>query len=238
MCTDDTIGQSRAVAHWRAVPRGGSASRSGPSGDSPKREQQLLELLAAAGVSGAAAQAVLETGRALRDRSRTSSDERAAMISKRTGRRLGRVLRGEPNGVDISEHIEALVPDHPYVQLHTHPSAPSPSLSERDAFNVVGVAQIEATVVGADDAWYVLSRWGEFEGPRNERERQLRLREVFDAFWNELRRLKPRFDALVDAGTLDQGEARHHLTHQVWERIAVRLGLRYDRVDAPGTERE
>ena len=193
-------------------------------------------MLTSHGVSERTQRTLREIGAELRQRSASTGDERAAMVSNRTGRRLGRILRGEPNRVDISPHIAAMVPDHPYVQLHTHPGSASASFSERDAFNVVGVPGIEVmVVVGVDGAWYVLSRADDFAVPESERNRQRRLLEVFNAFWNHLNALKPSHDERVNTGEFDDAQARHALTHEVWVLIAPGLRLRYDRVDAPGS---
>jgi len=135
----------------------------------PGQADRVRDTLRAHGIREGVHDPLMTLGADLRERSRRTRKERAAMVSARTGRRLGKVLGGDSSRVDIAEHIAALVPDHPYVQMHTHPASPSAAFSERDAFNVVGVPGIEAmVVVGADDAWYFLSRLASFAVPGTE----------------------------------------------------------------------
>jgi hypothetical protein len=200
----------------------------------------VAAMLRAHGIAERAIQSLLSVGESLRVRSVASGDEWAAMFSSRTGHRLGKNLRGEPNKVNITPHLNALVLGHPYVQLHTHPSRPSPAFSAIDAFNVVGVADIHAVVVvGGDEVWYVLSRAQSFVVPQGDRAIQGRLHAVYVAFENAIDHLKPTFDRRVEYGELDEGEARRQITHEVWQVIAAGLQLRYDRVAASqGTDDE
>lgn len=60
---------------------------------------------------------------------------------------------------------------------------------------------------------------------------------IDDAFWSAVEDLAPEYDAMVDAGTLSQDQARRLHTHAVWTRIVPKLGLRYDRVEPAEAER-
>ena len=207
------------------------AAQGGPDEDEP--EETLVRLLRDLGIPAKAAAKVLDTGRTLRERTRETGDEYAAMVNERTGNRLGKILRGNPERTDITPHLQEMrtrLPRHRFVQVHSHPRAASRSFSADDALVIAGEEQISAMVVaGADGRWFVLARLPQTPVPETESEERLRMSEVFEKFRQTYNRFRLAYDRRVDAGELSEDEARSAHTHEVWERIADGLGMRYFR---------
>lgn len=167
---------------------------------------------------------MLEILEDLRVRSANTGDEYAAMVSARTGNRVGRILHGEPGIVrGLKEaHFDRAVPGHPYVQVHTHPAGSSFSL--QDGITLGGNGILHAMVVSTPSGrWYLLSK------ARPEAWAHAPIDVLRERFSEALARLDPPLRQLVDAGEITDLERVRRLTHTLWTEIAENVGLRYDR---------
>ena len=57
------------------------------------------------------------------------------------------------------------------------------------------------------------------------------LQDLFEVFREERDALAPTYEAAMQSGTLTRRAALRAHTHEIWERIAPKLGLRYDRME-------
>ena len=183
----------------------------------------LRDVLQQHGASRTAAEAVKTLGDELRARTFERTIEFAAMIDAVSGMPVGVIESGSENQVEITSHIRAMMPGHRYIQLHTH--LLGSSFSDADGALLVAVRELQMLVVtDVDEVWYVLSK-----SPRGTVAAEF---DVFDAYHREALALRPRYLDLIDSGIMSRDDARRDLSHQVWRRIAPRLGLGYDRVES------
>jgi hypothetical protein len=146
------------------------------------------------------------------------------MIDAASGERLGAIIEGQHDTIDIQSHYAAMRPERRYVQLHTHPRSSAPGRA--DAAIVIRRAAIASVVVaGGDGSWYVLSKVPGAE-PADVDTMRRRWVEVHDT-------LDRLYGPLVEAGVVDVEAAWRAETHEIWQRIAADLRLRYDRLE-PG----
>jgi len=132
------------------------------------------------------------------------------MFDAETGRQVGPTLSGSDHQIDVRPQLSATMSDGVYAHLHTHPG--SSSFSDLDAGFLLTWPQISVIVVAAlDGRWYVMSR--KMDVPAAS------VTEVIGAFRGELA-------LLLD----NSGLAVSERPHQIWARIADRVGLRYHRI--------
>lgn len=152
------------------------------------------------------------------------------MLDAETGAVVGAELSGTERGVDIRPHLEVLPKGRRYVQVHTHPR--STAFPDVDAVLLVQHAGLDVMlVIGLDGTWYVLSKHPEDPPPATRQAAE----QVYAAFWAEIGQLVPGFECQPRASSLPADEARKQLTHALWERVAGRHGLRYDRFQGDET---
>lgn len=170
----------------------------------------VVRILRAHGLSGAASAQLWQLSRRMRSATRRRGLEHAAMVDAETGDLVGSIITGQEDAVDLYPHLSMLAPAHCYAQFHAHPG--STSFSDVDAFAFLSWDRITAiVVVGVDGTWYALSRFpGGVASPVA----------VADAFLIELDRTRASFSDV----------SLRERTHRVWSRIARDLGPRYDRV--------
>jgi hypothetical protein len=144
------------------------------------------------------------------------------MVDLRTGQRIGAVLEGVSNRVDISGHLAASQPGQAYVHLYTHPA--STSFSDHDGATFAAHAGIRIlAVIGIDGTWYLLTKGVAAEPAAPA--------EVLLAFRAEVVVLRPKYQALVRSKSMTAEQAWRAMTDEIWQSIAPRLGLRYHRID-------
>ena len=149
--------------------------------------------------------------------------EFAALLATGTGALVGPVVGGQPDAVPVGGQLQAMRAGRRYVHLHTHP-APSAAFSDADVGMLVAYACLRtAAVIGVDSTWYVLSK---VPG----RAPALRA-EVEQRFAVQVAALVPKYARLIRSGALSAAEAWRLHTHEVWQRLAPGLGLRYDRLE-------
>ena len=173
--------------------------------------QEVLTVLRRHGLSGTAATAVWIVGRRLVRETRRRRLEHGAMLDALTGDQVGPVITGTNDRLDTSRQLAAFRPGAAHAHVHTHPA--NSAFSDLDAAFLIAWPDIRVIVVAAlDGHWYVMSK---LEGVAG-------WIDVVGKFRAELA------DLLADA------EVRAvERPHVIWLRIAVRLGLRYDRAGSP-----
>ncbi|MGH2353674.1 MAG: hypothetical protein ACRDJN_18885 [Chloroflexota bacterium] len=143
------------------------------------------------------------------------------MIDAQAGTQLGSLARGQIDGVDIARQVYA-ARGRRAVSVHTHPH--SSSFSPADA-NLLSKARdvCAVVVVGADGTWYLLSI---------EPGKALPADATIEGAYRITRQsLIPKYLALVQSQAMTRARAWQEHSHEVWERIAPVLGLRYDRIE-------
>ena len=196
------------------------------TGTRRSRRRQVLDALARHRLAERAAQALYNLGLALRRRMLQEPDpalrvEYAGMVDARpVGQRIGPVVRGVRNGVDIAVLVWSSR-GRPSAIVHTHPH--SSSFSPDDADVLAKAPDVRAVcAVGADGTWYVLSRPPGAPAAAKAA--------VDRAYWTARHALAPKYRALVQAQAVSRARAWQDHSHEIWQQIAPALGLRYDRV--------
>lgn len=183
----------------------------------------MVALLRGHGLRPRTAQAIGQLGEELRARTEQHGREFAALLAAGTGALVGPVVGGQPDEVPIGGQLQAMRAGRRYVHLHSHP-APSAAFSDADVGTFVAYAYLRTVaVIGVDRTWYVLSKVpGRGPALRAEVERR---------FTDEVAALAPKYARLIRSGPVSAAQAWRLHTHEVWERLAPRLGLRYDRLE-------
>jgi hypothetical protein len=185
----------------------------------------VTHLLPRHGLTPTAARACERAARRPVRDTRRRGVEHAVVLDSVTGEQIGPERTGDSTSVDISPQLAAIQPGQLAVVLHTHPR--SSSFSPDDGVVLAGVLALSAMVaVGLNGSWYVLSPSTAGTFLRGRQGAFL----VYGAFRQAEAQLKPSFDDRVAHGDLEIDQARRELTHAIWENIAARLGLRYDRL--------
>ena len=186
------------------------------------RRRLLTQVLERHTQSPPAPAAVRATGVRLRDETLRDKVERGALLDAESGEQVGAVVVGTAEGVEAGPLLRLMRPGRRYVFVHSHPDGRS--FSQADVAGLVAHWSLLCAVVaiGAQGRWYVISVAPGREAPPPA--------DVGAAFRQERETLAPTYQALVQRGALTRREAQRQLTHEVWERIAPGLGLRYDRV--------
>lgn len=200
---------------------GGPAAGGAGGGETPGGA--VVQALIAHGISDTTARVVDDIGRGLRQRTRAAGVEFAAMVDAESGVRLGEIRGGIVNEVDVAAHLRQMAPGRRYVQIHTHPA--SSSFSGQDAGLMVTYGGIHSMVVaGADGTVYILSKSPMAAIPDRTAVRA--------AYYQEKAQLQPKYDDLVSRGQLpaDNDLVWKEHSHEIWQNITSRLGLRYTRV--------
>ncbi|HLH25918.1 MAG TPA: hypothetical protein VK066_25650 [Chloroflexota bacterium] len=202
--------------------RGGGGGGSGAGGASEGNRPEVVALLRAHGVSAEAAPRIAGAGEILRQRTAQSGVEVGAVLDADTGRPLGPTLEGQADRIHLESQLGLLRPGRRYVQLHTHPA--NTSLSAQDLALLLAHPEIRTmAAVGRDGAWHVLTK---------RRGQATASPEDGLIAWSDTdAALDARYDALIEAGTLLPEEAHRQQLHEVMQRIAPRLRLRYDRLE-------
>ena len=161
-------------------------------------------------------------GRQLQQQTEREGTESAAIVDLRSGARIGDVVGGVSNRVNISGHLGAMQAGHEYVHLHTHPA--STSFSDQDGGMLAAHAGLHLlAVIGLDGTWYLL-------GKRRDTEPAM-AGDVLCAFRDEVLLLRPQYRVLVRSNAMTTEQAWRAMIDEVWQRVAAKLGLQYRRVD-------
>ena len=186
------------------------------------RRAQVLATLEAHGLTAAGAEALRRLGVELRERMLRTKREYGAFVDAETGESVGGVLTGAGDRLEARSVLQAMIPGRRYAGVHTHPEGASFSPTDGTVLVAHASTVCAIAVVGGPGIWYVLSPVPGRTLPSPEA--------VFPAFERERDALAPPYEALLRAGALTRREAQRAHTHEVWERLAPVLGLRYDRV--------
>ena len=197
-------------------------SPSPPQGAGGTLRERVIATLERHRVPPAGAQACRDRGVALREATFRRKVEHGVLLDADTGGQVGGTVTGTAEQVDAEQLLRAMRPGRRYVFVHTHPLGYS--------FTPLDVAVLAAhwpqlcavVAVGGQGVWYIASVLPGYSAPAPE--------DVRTAFRNELPGVAPAYQARVQAGELTRKEAQRQITHDVWERIAPDLDLRYDRV--------
>ncbi|NPV30505.1 MAG: hypothetical protein HPY58_12825 [Firmicutes bacterium] len=171
-------------------------------------------------------QKVLAKGEELRQATRASGVEYAAMVDAETGNSLGVDIKGIEHSVNIAAHIEQMQPGKRYIQIHTHPN--SSSFSDIDVallfYHQGPERNIQSIyVVGADGTRYIMSRE---PGVRVATPEEIKL-----AFQVEIEVLRPKWEEKYRSGEMTADQAWKEHTHEAWFNIAKKLGFKYNRLE-------
>jgi len=180
--------------------------------------QQLREY----GLATPVAHQIAQLGETLRARTQESGTEFAVMVDADSGVRIGDILGGGTNQIDISAHTGAMRPGRRYIHLHTHPR--SSSFSDTDLGTMVTNRQIHTmVVVGADSTWYLVARTATTPPV---------LPSALYQVWQEAARaLHPQYNLIVTRGTMTPGAAVREYSHVILEIVASQFDFRYTRVE-------
>ncbi len=171
-------------------------------------------------------QQVIAKGEQLRQATRASGVEYAAMLDAETGNQLGVDLKGIEHSVNIAAHIEQMQLGKRYIQIHTHPN--SSSFSDIDVallfYHQGPERNIQSIyVVGVDGTRYIISREPGVQIATPE--------EIKLAFRVEIERLRPKWEGKYRSGELTADQAWKEHTHEAWTNIAKKLGFKYNRLE-------
>lgn len=171
-------------------------------------------------------QQVIAKGEQLRQATRDSGVEYAAMLDAETGNALGNDIKGEKDFASIAAHIEKMQPGKRYIQIHTHPN--SSSFSGTDVallfYHQGPERNIQSIyVVGVDGTRYIISREPGVQVATPE--------EIKIAFHAEIERLRPKWEGKYRSGELTAEQAWKEHTHEAWTNIAKKLGFKYNRLE-------
>lgn len=142
-----------------ARPTNGNSHAHGERGEHPLRLREVLlrQVFESHGASSAAAtalNAVMAEGIAL---TQQTGRESAALVDAESGDRVGDLVTGDEDRVDLGALLAARTPGRVYIQLHTHPQ--SSSFSDADFALLLTHHGISMMVVaGSDGTVYVMSR--------------------------------------------------------------------------------
>ena len=158
----------------------------------------------------------------LRDLTLRDKRERGSLLDLETGAEVGEAVSGTRERIDARPLLQKMQAGRRYAFIHTHPDGRS--FSESDVTGLVAHRPLLSAVVavGSQGTWYAISvePGGRSPSPAD----------IAAVFRNESDALAPRYTDLVQTGVLTRRDAQRQFTHDVWERIAPSLGLRYDRV--------
>jgi len=183
-------------------------------------DSPIIQQLREYGLAARVALEVAQLGETLLARTQESGTEFAAMVDADSGARVGAMLGGKTDAVNISAHIAAMKPGRQYVHLHTHPG--SSSFSGRDVATFIAHGQIQTMgVVGADGTWYLIAR--------TVRTPSMAPREVVAAWQLAIESLDSRYNILIR--TMPQLAAWRQVTHEALASVANQFDLWYTRVE-------
>lgn len=131
-------------------------------------------------------------------------------------------MEGIGDRLEARPVLRAMLPDQRYAVVHTHPEGISFSATDATVLVAHAPTLHAVAAVGGPGMWYVLSIDPHRKPPSPA--------DVLPAFATEWEALASTYQHPVHAGVLTRREARREHTHEVWERLAPALGLRYDRV--------
>lgn len=186
------------------------------------RRERLLAVLVAHGLAPAGAQSLWRVGVELRARTLQTRREYGAFVDAETGVPLGDVMSGSGDRLEAGLGLRVMIPGQQYAVVHTHPEGFSFSVTDATVLVAHAPALRAIAVVGGHGVWYVLSIEPHRGLPAPAA--------VLLAFEREEAAVAPAYRQRVQAGGLTRREAQRAYTHEVWERSAPALGLRYDRV--------
>ncbi len=187
---------------------------------SPDR-RAVIAVLQRHGLPSAGAEGLRSVGVNLRGKTLLAKREFGAAVEAATGLQFGQQVAGSAGRVEMGPLLRAMVGERRYGCVHTHPEGYA--FSPNDAAVLVSFrAVVLIAVVGGQGTWYVLSVDPDREPPLTH--------VLFETFRQEREILAAKYESLVRSGELTRREALREHTHEVWERIAPSLGLRYDRV--------
>ena len=191
------------------------------------RRRRVIAALVRHGLTERTAHALYRLGLTLRWRMLLQPDpalwvEQAGMVdAQTTGRRLGPVVRGRRDGVDIGLLVRSARGLRSAI-VHTHPH--SSSFSPDDADLLAKAPDVCALgALGADGTWYILSR-----APGTPPAVKAA---VDHAYWTARQVLVPKYRALVQAQAMTRARVWQEHSHEIWQQIAPTLGVRYDRIE-------
>jgi hypothetical protein len=193
--------------------------------DAPRardRRERVLGVLVAHGLTAAGAEALWRVGTEVRTRTLQTKREFGAFVDAETGAPCGDVVSGSGDRLEAGLGLRAMIPGQQYAGVHTHPEGFSFSVTDVTVLVAHAPALRAIAVVGGHGVWYVLSVDPHRGLPAPA--------EVLLAFEREEAVVAPTYRQRVQAGGLTRREAQRAYTHEVWERCAPVLGLRYDRV--------
>ena len=185
------------------------------------RRRRLIAALHRHDIAGDVAVAVHTLGIRLRDTTARTRKETGALVNVRTGAHHGPTLAGTARSLELGPLLRDLPPGEQFICVHTHPDGGS--FSPEDAALVIRFRAIcVITAVERQGGWYILSLALGHPPPSPQ--------QILEAFEAERDATVHRYRDLVQSGALKRVEAQRQHSHQVWEKIAPALGLRYDRV--------
>ena len=189
---------------------------------SSERRRQLARILERHGHSPIAAGSARAVGVRLRDLTLRDKRERGSLLDVETGAEVGEALSGTMERIDARALLQKMQTGRRHAFIHTHPDGRS--FSESDVTGLVAHWPLPSAVVavGSQGTWYAISvePGGRSPSPAD----------VAAVFRKESDALAARYADFVQTGALTRRAAQRQFTHEVWERIAPSLGLRYDRV--------
>jgi hypothetical protein len=187
-----------------------------------ERRRELVQILQRHTQALISAESVRAVGVRLRDETLRHRTERGTLLNLDTGVEVGDAPPGTTERIDAGSLLRKMRVGRRYVFVHTHPDGRS--FSESDVAGLVAHWPLPSVVVavGSQGTWYAISVEPESKCP-SPADVAVVLRQESDA-------LAPKYSELLQTGTLTRRDAQRQFTHEVWERIAPRLGLRYDRV--------
>jgi hypothetical protein len=96
-----------------------------PSSQPPLPDRLRRDALVRHGVGPAAVEAVVRAARSVHRLTREHGVEVAATVDAESGEEPAPIVRGTRRSVDVTSHLQVLVPDRAYVMLHSHPGSES-----------------------------------------------------------------------------------------------------------------
>jgi hypothetical protein len=175
------------------------------------------------GLTSRSARALQSAAGEIRSRTIAQGIEFAALIEARDGEQLGPIIGGVGRTVDARSLLEAMLPGHDYVQVHSHPE--SSAFSWQDAGILIRHQGLRATmVVGADGTVYLLSQIPESASPT--------LMAIRAAYFTAYGELLNHYRSLVQSGHSSAQSAWREHSHEIWQHVSGPLNLRYDRLQS------
>lgn len=193
--------------------------------DTPRardRRERVLGVLVTHGLTPNGARTLWRVGAELRARTIQTRREYGAFVDAEAGSRFGDVVEGIGDRLEAGPVLRAMLPGRRYAFVHTHPEGISFSATDAAVLVAHAPALRAVAAIGGPGMWYVLSIDPQRKPPAPTN--------VLPAFDRERHALAPLYQHRAQAGGLTRREARREHIHEVWERLAPALGLRYDRV--------